>query len=124
MNYTNGGNAGGGVPMLTPASHQAELNYIYGMVEELSKKLADNRRVTEDIVNGLGRVRNRARAQGLGNGQVIEAAADDINGTPTWKKGQGFGPVAVNGGGKLSILSSIRSRTKHRRPYLHSLRIS
>lgn len=71
---------GGGMPMPTPAGHQAELNYIYGMVEELSKQLADNRRVTEDIVSGLGRVRNRARTQGLGNEQVIEAAADELNG--------------------------------------------
>ncbi|KAG4263474.1 hypothetical protein FPRO03_09781 [Fusarium proliferatum] len=50
------------------------------MVEELSRQLAENRRVTEDIVNGLGRVRNRARAQGVSNSQVIENAADDING--------------------------------------------
>jgi hypothetical protein len=50
------------------------------MVEELSKQLADNRKVTEDIVSGLGRVRTRAKTQGLGNDQVIEAAADEING--------------------------------------------
>ncbi|KAG6040226.1 hypothetical protein E4U41_001203 [Claviceps citrina] len=62
----------------TPAGHQAELNYIYGMVEELSRQLADNRRVTEDIVNGLGRVRNRAKAQGLSNDELIQSAADDL----------------------------------------------
>merc|ERR1712000_176284 len=79
MNGMNG-MAPNGLPGPTPAGHQAELNYIYGMVEELSRQLADNRRVTEDIVNGLGRVRARARQQGLNNDQVIEASADDING--------------------------------------------
>jgi hypothetical protein len=64
----------------TPAGHQAELNVIYGMVEELSRQLADNRRQTEDIVNGLGRVRNRARERGLGNEDVLGEAADEIYG--------------------------------------------
>ncbi|KAI2601982.1 hypothetical protein GGR54DRAFT_559119 [Hypoxylon sp. NC1633] len=62
----------------TPAGHQAELNIIYGMVEELSRQLAENRRVTEDIVSGLGRVRNRARDRGLTNDQVLGEAADEI----------------------------------------------
>ena len=71
---------GGGMPVPTPAGHQAELNYIYSMVEELSRQLADNRRVTEDIVSGLGRVRNKAKTQNLANDDVIDAAAQDING--------------------------------------------
>jgi hypothetical protein len=78
MNGMNG-MATNGLPGPTPAGHQAELNYIYGMVEELSRQLADNRRVTEDIVNGLGRVRARARQQGLSNDQIIDASAEDIN---------------------------------------------
>lgn len=81
MNGMNGPNMGGGVPMPTPAGHQAELNYIYSMVEELSRQLAENRRVTEDIVGGLGRVRNRARTQGLNNDEVIDAAAEEIKRT-------------------------------------------
>ncbi len=80
MNGMNGANMGAVMPAPTPAGHQAELNYIYGMVEELSRQLADNRRVTEDIVSGLGRVRNKAKAQGLANGDVISSAADAING--------------------------------------------
>lgn len=80
MNGMNGANMGGGMPVPTPAGHQAELNYIYSMVEELSRQLADNRRVTEDIVSGLGRVRNKAKSQNLANDEVIDAAADDING--------------------------------------------
>jgi hypothetical protein len=64
----------------TPAGHQAELNIIYGMVEELSRQLAENRRVTEDIVTGLGRVRNRARERGLGNDELLVEAADELFG--------------------------------------------
>jgi hypothetical protein len=82
MNGMNGANmAAAGLPVPTPAGHQAELNYIYGMVEELSRQLADNRRVTEDIVSGLGRVRNRARSRGMDNDHVIGSAAEDIDGT-------------------------------------------
>lgn len=89
MNGANGVNgmngnmpgSGAGLPVPTPAGHQAELNYIYSMVEELSRQLADNRRVTEEIVTGLGRVRNKAKTQNLDNGQMIDLAAEDINST-------------------------------------------
>lgn len=64
----------------TPAGHQNELNLIYGMVEELSRQLADNRRATEDIVSGLGRLRNRARDRGLSNNDILDEAADEIFG--------------------------------------------
>ncbi|KAH9994373.1 hypothetical protein F4779DRAFT_608138 [Xylariaceae sp. FL0662B] len=76
----NGAGAGAGAMAVgpTPAGHQAELNIIYGMVEELSRQLADNRRVTEEIVSGLGRVRNRARERGLANDEVLGEAADEI----------------------------------------------
>ncbi|KAG6012864.1 hypothetical protein E4U43_007611 [Claviceps pusilla] len=84
MNSINGGGGmpgGGAAPIPaapTPAGHQAELNYIYGMVEELSRQLADNRRVTEEIVNGLGRVRNRAKTQNMSNDELILSAAADL----------------------------------------------
>lgn len=77
-------NGGGGGPAAgmpvgpTPAGHQAELNLIYGMVEELSRQLSDNRRVTEDIVSGLGRVRNRARERNLANDEVLGEASNDL----------------------------------------------
>ncbi|KAM3510499.1 hypothetical protein MY11210_005849 [Beauveria gryllotalpidicola] len=103
MNGMNGPNMGGGVPMPTPAGHQAELNYIYGMVEELSRQLAENRRATEDIVNGLGRVRNRARIQGLSNDQVIGAAAEEIN-----RQDQNIDAL-------VSILSESLEKAKHSR---------
>ncbi|KAI2640193.1 hypothetical protein GGS21DRAFT_402847 [Xylaria nigripes] len=62
----------------TPAGHQAELNIIYGMVEELSRQLAENRRVTEEIVSGLGRVRNRAHERGRGNEELLGEATDEL----------------------------------------------
>ncbi|KAH6627121.1 hypothetical protein B0J18DRAFT_489879 [Chaetomium sp. MPI-SDFR-AT-0129] len=78
MNGINGGNMPGGmVPYPTPAGHQAELNYIYGMVEELSRQLADNQRTLEEVVAGVGRVRSRARNQALGNEDLVNSAADE-----------------------------------------------
>jgi hypothetical protein len=81
MNGMNAGNMPGAmVPFPTPAGHQAELNYIYGMVEELSRQLAENQRTLEEVVAGVGRVRSRAKAQQLGNEELISAAADDVKG--------------------------------------------
>ena len=79
MNGINGGNMPGAM-LPTPAGHQAELNYIYGMVEELSRQLADNQRTLEEVVAGVGRVRSRARTQSLANDEIIGAAADDAKG--------------------------------------------
>jgi hypothetical protein len=88
MNGMNG--AGGNMPSAaagagpamavgpTPAGHQAELNIIYSMVEDLSRQLAENRKVTEDIVTSLGRVRNRARDRSLTYDEVLGEAADEI----------------------------------------------
>jgi hypothetical protein len=80
MNGLNGANTAGMVGIPTPAGHQAELNYIYGMVEELSRQLAENKRVMEEVVSGVGRVRTRARQHALGNEDIIESGADEVNG--------------------------------------------
>ncbi|KAK1756879.1 hypothetical protein QBC47DRAFT_377908 [Echria macrotheca] len=71
----NGANmpAGAVVGLPTPAGHQAELNYIYGMVEELSRQLAQNQRALEEVVSGVGRVRNR-----VGHEDVLAASADEL----------------------------------------------
>ncbi|KAK3307932.1 uncharacterized protein B0T15DRAFT_499829 [Chaetomium strumarium] len=79
MNGMNGGNMPGAmVGFPTPAGHQAELNYIYGMVEELSRQLAENQRTLEEVVAGVGRVRSHAKAQQLGNEELISGAADEV----------------------------------------------
>lgn len=75
---------GGMVPYPAPAGHQAELNYIYGMVEELSRQLADNQRTLEEVVAGVGRVRSRARNQALGNEDLVNSAADEAKGPPPY----------------------------------------
>lgn len=72
--------SGAAMAVPTPAGHQNELNLIYGMVEELSRQLADNRRATEDIVSGLGRLRNRARDRGLSNDDILGEASEEIFG--------------------------------------------
>ena len=78
----NGGNMAGAhvVGLPTPAGHQAELNYIYGMVEELSRQLVQNQRALEDVVAGVGLVRNRARSQSLGNEDLISSTGDEAKG--------------------------------------------
>lgn len=79
MNGLNGGN----VPAMvtgypTPAGYQAELAYIYNMVEVLSQQLAENKRALEDVVASVGRVRSRARTQALGNEELLTSAADEL----------------------------------------------
>lgn len=79
MNGLNGGNMPTtvtGYP--TPAGYQAELAYIYSMVEILSQQLAENKRALEDVVSSVGRVRNRARTQSLGNEELIMSAAEEL----------------------------------------------
>lgn len=80
MNGLNGANMANPLIQPVPAGHQAELNYIYGMVEELSRQLAENKRALEDVVSGVGRVRTRARAQALGNEDIISSAAEEVTG--------------------------------------------
>lgn len=81
MNGINGGNMPGAmVSFPAPAGHQAELNYIYGMVEELSRQLAENQRTLEEVVAGVGRVRSRARTHSLSNEELVNSAGDDVKG--------------------------------------------
>ena len=82
MNMNGGNMPGPVVGYPTPAGHQAELNYIYGMVEELSRQLAQNQRALDDVVTGVGRVRQRARSQSLGNEDLIQSTADQVRGSP------------------------------------------
>ncbi|KAL8392365.1 hypothetical protein RB595_002526 [Gaeumannomyces hyphopodioides] len=78
MNGVNGGNMGVGIVGPTPAGHQTELNYIYAMVEDLSRQLSDNRRVLEEVVSLVGKIRSKARAQNVSNEEII-TNAEDLN---------------------------------------------
>ena len=73
-----GGAAASGFP--APAGYTAELSYIHAMVEELSRQLSENKRVLDDVVTGVGRVRSRARTQQLGNEELIEGASEELQG--------------------------------------------
>jgi len=67
-----------GIP--TPAGHQQDLNYVMGMVEELSRTLEENRRLTESIVEKVGQVRERAKTMNLTNDELIAMVAAEVNG--------------------------------------------
>ncbi|KKA29500.1 hypothetical protein TD95_001579 [Thielaviopsis punctulata] len=82
MNVPNGNNAGNGASVggaVTPAGYQAELNYIWGLVEELSKQLNDNRKKTEDIVSNIGKIRQGARDHNTSSEELIEGSAEKLS---------------------------------------------
>ncbi|KAG8168386.1 hypothetical protein KVR01_001135 [Diaporthe batatas] len=93
----------------TPAGYQAELAYIYNMVEVLSQQLAENKRALEDVVASVGRVRNRARTQSLGNEELLTSAADDL------------GTQEANIDTTISLLTELFERAKFSRDEYRAL---
>ena len=85
MNHANGVNGGVALPGLmaglpTPAGHQSDLNYVYGMVEELSRTLAENRAASDRINAAVGRVRQRALELNMTNDEIVTSVAGELNG--------------------------------------------
>lgn len=85
MNHVNGVNGAVGLPGImaglpTPAGHQSDLNYVYGMVEELSRTLAENRAASERINAAVGRVRQRALELNMTNDEIVTSVASDLHG--------------------------------------------
>ena len=82
MNGMNGGmSAGGGmVGFPTPAGHQSDLNYIMQMVEDLSRQLETNQRITSSVMEKIGKVRERAQNMDLNNDELIALVASEMNG--------------------------------------------
>lgn len=86
MNHGNGMNGGGmgvgggmvGFP--TPAGHQSDLNYIMQMVEDLSRQLETNQRITAGVMDKIGKVRERAKNMDLNNDELIALVASEMNG--------------------------------------------
>lgn len=87
MAHANGMNGGGmagvgnglvGYP--TPAGHQSDLNYVMSMVDELSSILRTNQQLTANVVDKMGKVRERAANSGMSNDEVIAAVAEEMNG--------------------------------------------
>lgn len=89
--------------MPTPAGHQAELNYIYMMVEELSRQLAENRRVTEEIVSSLHKIRLRAKNGNLSNDELLQGATGELQ-----DQEPNFEQI-------ISVLSEALEKTRHSR---------
>jgi hypothetical protein len=83
--HTNGGmngmNMGGMVGYPTPAGHQSDLNYVMGMVEELSAVLRKNQELTNNVVEKMGKVREKAQHMNLSNDELIAVVASELNGT-------------------------------------------
>jgi hypothetical protein len=85
MSHANGMNAGmgGGGGMVgfpTPAGHQSDLNFIMQMVEDLSRQLEINQRMTSSIVEKIGKVRERAKNMDLTNDELIALVSAEMNG--------------------------------------------
>jgi hypothetical protein len=85
MNHQNGMNGGMGlgagmVGYPTPAGHQSDLNYLMGMVEELSAVLRHNQQTMASIVEKTGKVRLKAQNLNLTNDELIAVVAAELNG--------------------------------------------
>jgi hypothetical protein len=63
----------------TPAGHQSDLNYIMQMVEELSRLLANNQKITDGILEKIGNVRQRAKDQNLSNEELLALVSEELN---------------------------------------------
>ncbi|ESZ98214.1 hypothetical protein SBOR_1390 [Sclerotinia borealis F-4128] len=63
----------------TPAGHQSDLNYIMIMVEELSRLLAANQKITDSILEKIGNVRQRAKDKNLSNDELLAIVSEELN---------------------------------------------
>ncbi|TVY45608.1 hypothetical protein LOCC1_G003640 [Lachnellula occidentalis] len=84
MNHQNGvnGGMGPGAAMIgypTPVGHQSDLNYVMSMVDELSGVLRMNQQLTANVVDKMGRVREKAKNLNLNNDELIGAAAGELD---------------------------------------------
>jgi hypothetical protein len=81
-NGMNGGMAAGAalVGYPTPAGHQSDLNYVMAMVDELSGILRVNQQLTANVVEKMGRVRERAKNLDMSNDELISVVAQEMNG--------------------------------------------
>jgi hypothetical protein len=86
MNHANGMNGGamgigGMVGFPTPAGHQSDLNYIMSMVDELSRQLEHNQRMTDNVVDKIGKVREKASKMDLSNDEIIALVTSELSRT-------------------------------------------
>ena len=84
MNHANGMNGAMGmgpgmVGFPTPAGHQADLNFIMNMVDELSRTLKLNQEIAGGVIDKIGQVREKAKTLNLDNDEMIALAAETLN---------------------------------------------
>ncbi|KAF2462262.1 hypothetical protein BDY21DRAFT_389841 [Lineolata rhizophorae] len=62
-----GGGGGGGGMMngLPSAGHQTDMNHLWGVVQQLSEALAENRAQTQSIINSVAQMQARQREEGV-----------------------------------------------------------
>ncbi|KAH6682572.1 hypothetical protein B0J14DRAFT_612740 [Halenospora varia] len=63
----------------TPAGHQSDLNYVMSMVDELSGILRINQQLTANVVEKMGKVREKAKHLNLSNDELITVVANEMN---------------------------------------------
>jgi CII-binding regulator of phage lambda lysogenization HflD len=85
MNHQNGVNGGmapgaGLIGYPTPAGHQSDLNYVMSMVDELANVLRMNQQLTANVVDKMGKVREKAKHFNLSNEELMAAAAGEMSG--------------------------------------------
>lgn len=87
MSHVNGVNGSGlslpgmmsGIP--TPAGHQQDLNHISTLLDEYAKMMEENRKLTARVMDGVGRVRERAGGRELTGDDVVNGSSKELNGT-------------------------------------------
>lgn len=77
-NGVGGGNPGAMAGHLTHAGHQMDINYLWGVVQELSDALAQNRAQTAGIIGSVQRMQTRASEDG-GQQPSLQQANGEIH---------------------------------------------
>jgi len=78
-----GGGQQNGIPMvngLPSGGQQTDMNHLWGVVQQLSQMLEENRAQTAGIVNGVQAIQQRAAEEGSGGGSGMRELNGELNG--------------------------------------------
>ncbi|TAQ86020.1 hypothetical protein B7494_g5675 [Chlorociboria aeruginascens] len=115
-NGTNGAAGFGGnmVGFPTPAGHQSDLNFVMSKIEELSRTLEHNRRLTDDIVTKVGLVRERAKDKNLTNDELVALVTSEMGGMTCFQYSQAITNIDIDTGSNMEKeLSELRKALEH-----------
>jgi hypothetical protein len=79
-----GGGQQNGIPMvngLPSGGQQTDMNHLWGVVQQLSQLLEENRAQTAGIVNGVQAIQQRAAEEGVNGGLGMREVNGELNGT-------------------------------------------